>query len=88
MNSYLSFRYLNSKNEIHFLFKYIYPHFQNFFQEISNSKKQQDASLRAVFNKHYMVRNKQRRGILSPLINLYAPGVRLGSNILIILSEM
>ena len=69
MNSYLSFRYLNSKNEIHFLFKYIYPHFQNFFQEISNSKKQQDASLRAVFNKHYMVRNKQRWGILSPLIN-------------------
>ncbi len=69
MNSYLSFRYLTSREDVEFLFKNIYPHFQNFFNRIPNSEKTQQACLRAVFYKHRMIRNKHRWGICSPLIN-------------------
>jgi glycosyltransferase involved in cell wall biosynthesis len=69
MNSYLSFRYLTSKEDIEFLFKNIYPHFQNFFNRISYSENIQQACLRAVFYKHRMIRNKHKWGVWSPLIN-------------------
>jgi len=69
MNSYLSFRYLTSRENVEFLFKNSYPHFQNFFNRIPYSEKIQKACLRAVFCKHQMIRNKQRWGIFSPIIN-------------------
>ena len=71
MNSYLSFRYLTSREDVDFLFKNIYPHFQNFFHRIAYSEKTQKACLRAVFYKHQMIRNKQRWGIFSPVINCW-----------------
>lgn len=71
MNSYLSFRYLTSKEEVEFIFKNIYPHFQIFFQRIPYSKKIQNSCLKAVFYKHQMIRNKQRWGVFSPVINLW-----------------
>jgi hypothetical protein len=69
MNSYLSFRYLTSKEDVRFLFENIYPHFQNFFNQIPYPENIQQASLKAVFYKHRMIRNKHKWGVWSPLIN-------------------
>lgn len=69
MNSYLSFRYLTSQKDIEYLFNNIYPHFQHFFRHTSFSESKQRECLYAVFQKHMMIRNKQRWGIFSPIIN-------------------
>jgi hypothetical protein len=70
--SYLSFRYHVSKDDLNWVFETLYPQYFDFFQELRLPELNIKDSMREVFSIHTKIRNKQRWGFLSPLINRFS----------------
>jgi glycosyltransferase involved in cell wall biosynthesis len=67
--SYLSFRYHVSKEDLTWVFKSLHPQFLAFFQELSLPGINIKDTMKEVFSIHNKIRNKQKWGFLSPLVN-------------------
>jgi hypothetical protein len=69
MCSYLNFRYYNSKKDIDWVFYVLKPRFQKFLNEINLEGINKKEALNEIFAIHNKIRNKQKWGFLSPLVN-------------------
>jgi glycosyltransferase involved in cell wall biosynthesis len=67
--SYLSFRYNISKEDLNWVFVNLHPQFLAFFQELSLPGLDVNDTMKEVFSVHNKIRNKQKWGFLSPLVN-------------------
>ncbi len=67
--SYLSFRYHVSKENLNWVFESLHPKFLAFFQELKLPGLDINDTMSEVFSIHNKVRNKQKWGFLSPLVN-------------------
>ncbi len=67
--SYLSFRYHVSKEDLKWVFETLHPQFLAFFQVLKLPGLDINDTMREVFSIHNKIRNKQKWGFLSPLVN-------------------
>ncbi len=67
--SYLSFRYHVSKEDLIWVFETLHPQFFAFFQELRLPGLDINDTMKEVFSIHNKIRNKQKWGFLSPLVN-------------------
>jgi hypothetical protein len=67
--SYLSFRYHVSKEDLKWVFETLHPQFLAFFQELKLPGLDINDTMSVVFSIHNKLRNKQKWGLLSPLVN-------------------
>jgi glycosyltransferase involved in cell wall biosynthesis len=67
--SYLSFRYYVSKNDLNWVFETLYPQYFDFFQELRLPGLNIKHSMKEVFSIHTKIRNKQKWGLFSFLVN-------------------
>lgn len=69
--SYLSFRYHVSKENLNWVFETLHPQFLAFFQELRLPGLDINDTMKEVFSNHTKIRNKQRCGLISPLVNRF-----------------
>jgi hypothetical protein len=69
MCSYLNFRYYNSKKDMDWVFYVLKPRFQKFLNKINLEGINKKEALNEIFAIHNKIRNKQKWGFLSPLVN-------------------
>lgn len=67
--SYLSFRYYVSKDDLKWIFEILYPQFLAFFQDLSQPGLDINYIMKEVFSIHNKIRNKEKWGFFSPIIN-------------------
>jgi glycosyltransferase involved in cell wall biosynthesis len=67
--SYLSFRYYISKDDLTWIFETLHPQFLSFFTQLSLPGLDINKTMNQVFSIHNKIRNKQKWGFISPLVN-------------------
>ncbi len=66
--SYLSFRYLVSRNNIDWVFNILYPLFSQFLDRINLQGLDKNILMNEIFSVHTKIKNKNKWGCLAPLI--------------------
>jgi len=72
MCSYLNFRYNTSSKDLEWVFSVLQPRFVIFLDKINLEGINKKQALNEIFSIHTKIRNKQRWGFLSPLVNRFS----------------